>query len=796
MVCFFDNFNRLLVKFGSTKERSFGSVTCIDVSFACNMLVAGHENGAISIWDIKEKKHIKHITDIHKDAVLSLKIWRTANLSIISSDAEGNINSTEIEKIMIYYNVKTKSLFKKSAGNVTSITVLNRHYWCSQLLSSQILQQTYVVIGSSIAVMIFCIDPTTEIVYRLLRPPHVRDNTVPSVTWGRSSYSCKENQKLKVCLLLAWDQYIYLIELVEKGDKANFQVIAHAHIEFEIHSCGWLAPNIIFLIDNKTLLHIIHTSELAPGDVKSSNPKAKIEDSESQAKHKLIEYVDSIKDAELLPQNYYKDAKGVSQEYYQNSVSYREGEIVILGKRGFFKVYLIKWKDYLANLLKEDQWLMFLTVAIEIFRGNLKEFGDIPVIEGDRKKSIIAEIDNLVPTYVEEKLLYEDESTHNRMCLVQSEQYRTEATLSIMDFCLEIGDYQLLFGDIKRIFVNLGLNEEFLKHLEPFIKLNKIKLLPDQVLREIVYFFSQKEKSKLMQQMILNLDFEKADILALQTLCLEINLNAALIHIVMDQEDVVIAFVKLINEYLRGAAKAENSEDTKKSGFQTLWLLKKCFKGRSSFSTKTLPEAKWKSILEKIVPAAFEKEYLKLLFEIEPNVTTNLILLLFTSEAERIIEQLSEEASREVTEGPKNDSITDMHVNLFVKVNECIANSFSSEQREKLDPYFGFLIAKIVRTGKFYFIDKALCARYRAYFLKNPKDLTNEMLIMNFKLSLPNSTPNGEAVNFIEEMKRTFTEDYVESEKNELVLALFKFVEPSSVEDLKMYIEMAKASSL
>ena len=798
-ICLYNYEEKLLHKFGTSKEKGFGAVTCMDISLDNSLLVAGYDSGTIAVWDINEKKCLKYITDIHKTTMLSIKIWKTAPLWFITSDASGTVYMVELEKLVLYYNLKTQALFKKSAGPATNMSVLNRHAWAYQVIDDpEILNNTYVALASNVVVNVVCVEPNVEIVFKFPRPPYIKENSIPTIAWGHSNFRSK-SEKPKIFLTVAWERIVYLFEVVEYGERIIFQIAGYLEMDFEINYCGWFGYNLLFLIDNKSLIHIIHSGEFKEGDYKIKDETASDANtdeegsSEDTQKTPKIEYIDSIKEADALPHQYVRDQRGIAKDYYHNTISQKNGEIIILGKRCFYRVTLLSWKDYLLRLLEENQWLMFLTVAIEICRGNIKELADIPLKEADRVSVIVGTIEDMMLQFIQEKLFIEIDNEGEKQ-IIQDVNYRSEAILSIIDFCVELEQSNLLFGKIKKIFDKLGMNDEFLKNLEPFIKLNKIKSIPDQSLREIVYFYAKKEKNKLMQQMILNLDINRLDALALQTLCLEINLNAALIHIVMDQEDVVIPFIKLINEYMRGPTPTKPIEEVKKSGYQCLWLLKMCFKGRLCFSTKTLPDEKWKNILQNILAAAFEKEYLKALFEIEPVVTTNLMLLLFTNEAARIIDSLEENTSGVVvTDTPNSDCAR--HQEYFEKIVECLQELAKTDKRREYRSYLGFFVSKVIRTSRFFFVEKGLCQAFIKHLLKNPDTLTTELLIMNFKMNLPYTNRRGQAMDFLEELNNQFSADFITNEKNELILALVKYVEPSDYE-IDEYIRDAQLSPL
>ena len=355
-------------------------------------------------------------------------------------------------------------------------------------------------------------------------------------------------------MLVAWDRIIQLVELTVKNEQPSFHIVGHLTVKFEINCASWIAEDLIYILDNKSLIHIIHASEFKPGEykpphdqqpaqlgssviiepkqVQTNTTKTDSSSSASAAGQEFIEYVDLVK-SDLLPQSYVKDSRMNPREYYHNAVVTNDREVLILGKRCFYKVELYTWKEYLTKLLEENQWLMFLTVAIEIYHKNIRELGNINANEEDRREEIAEGIEEMVVHFIEVQLFYEI-GDEGELEVIKDPDYITEAILSIIDFAVELELYDLLFGKVRQIFAKLKMKDEFLSNLEIFIKLNRIAYIPDNVLREIVYYYIEKGKNKLMQHLILKLDVDRLEITELETICLEGNLNAALIHIVME----------------------------------------------------------------------------------------------------------------------------------------------------------------------------------------------------------------------------------------------------------------------
>ena len=67
-----------------TSARSFGAVTCMDISQDQTQLITGYEKGQVCLWDLVKKKKVKASNAIHSTTVLSVKFWKPGHA--LSSD--------------------------------------------------------------------------------------------------------------------------------------------------------------------------------------------------------------------------------------------------------------------------------------------------------------------------------------------------------------------------------------------------------------------------------------------------------------------------------------------------------------------------------------------------------------------------------------------------------------------------------------------------------------------------------------------------------------------------------------
>jgi hypothetical protein len=101
-----------------------------------------------------------------------------------------------------------------------------------------------------------------------------------------------------------------------------------------------------------------------------------------------------------------------------------------------------------------------------------------------------------------------------------------------LEYLIETEQFDYLFTKIKNFFDKNQQTDIFLGTLESFIMDNLIKSIPkNDVFKEIVEYYINKSKLKVVQNLIINLDLKSIDLGFSISLCLDYNLFAPLIYI-------------------------------------------------------------------------------------------------------------------------------------------------------------------------------------------------------------------------------------------------------------------------
>ena len=120
-------------------------------------------------------------------------------------------------------------------------------------------------------------------------------------------------------------------------------------------------------------------------------------------------------------------------------------------------------------------WLTVLKAALEIYNGELKGFAKVPDEKELRESFLNSYMREMIKdsiTTVIHKFGKKDPKTDTDKSESTDDTNYSVDAIAIkvsIEFCLNIQATAFLFSDIFNIFIENGLSDEFVRHLEPFI---------------------------------------------------------------------------------------------------------------------------------------------------------------------------------------------------------------------------------------------------------------------------------------------------------------------------------------
>lgn len=297
--------------------------------------MAGYEKGQIIIWDLYSGSNLKTIVGIHDNVILCLKFYKDTKTHIISSDNIGNVYLMNVNKVLFSYTVDKQLLLSKSAGNVCSIQSLRSQdpFYKDHIVKSY----TLIAICSLNVILIVSLEPMVRIIYKMEKPDYVKEGSVPYISWGKS-YLKNENLDMKNPILaISWGNHIYLMPIpsVELYDnKEAFQIKGYYNAETDINFMGWIAPNLIFIMDSRKIFKILYAGEF----------QEKVNEDKTQISYEILMNAQQI-DSEISFQTYFNDSTKRVRSCFQNTIAINQNtnSIYMLGYKKLYTGRLFKW---------------------------------------------------------------------------------------------------------------------------------------------------------------------------------------------------------------------------------------------------------------------------------------------------------------------------------------------------------------------------------------------------------------------------------------------------------------------
>lgn len=231
----------------------------------------------------------------------------------------------------------------------------------------------------------------------------------------------------------------------------------------------------------------------------------------------------------------------------------------------FHVLHLCSWMDRLENLIRSQDWIFALRLALRLYDGSERM-----VIELPRPPMLKDRILILLLRYVDTVLLTACDSA------LSKEVLKEIAFISI-DFCSRIDDSHFFLEEVFKRFQSLGHQDLFLSCVEPFILSKSLGGLGVTMLTAFVENYCINQKKSEVELCLYHLDFSKTDLGHVIGLCIKFGLVSSILYIYTEGlNDVITPLMKIVR--MAGEGKIPDS-DIQDSVWKVLIFLKCCFGG-------------------------------------------------------------------------------------------------------------------------------------------------------------------------------------------------------------------------
>eukprot|EP01022_Parablepharisma_sp_SALTPOND_P029955 TRINITY_DN74_c0_g2_i1.p1 TRINITY_DN74_c0_g2~~TRINITY_DN74_c0_g2_i1.p1 ORF type:complete len:1082 (-),score=121.24 TRINITY_DN74_c0_g2_i1:4787-8032(-) len=504
-------------KFLNHKDVYGKRVAALEVNKAGTHLIAGYENGALTLWDLMKFSLLKLATSIHNSPVLSVRFIKGPKLVTVSSDLLGDVYVTEFSKSMFGMSANTTLLCKlKCASSVAPA------------------ENSTVAIAGITGVVVATVEPSVRILWEY-KGELASKEALPYVDWGRGAVPGNLENESSV-LAIAWEKVVQLIVVKDitqpnEGYAYNGYYIS----EDSIDGVWWLSEGILAVLNSKRELQVLYTGYFATGKFQEGiSKRPKVHPAEVEPPHHVGEY------PVATPVRYGKTTLGQTEwTSYHQSFSVKERTLFCLGQAAVVCWKLYSWVEFIEEERRKGHWLNALRVSLRLYSGKIKGFADLPEQRILKEATLRAVLKNYLREYL----------------LQAAERDRKDSTLAplAIEFCVGVSAVDYLFEDMLRFFAGIQQETIYVEALEAFILSGKFVSVevPQGLIKVIVDYYVGKKKIETLEKLLLNFNLVGQDLGYLSELCLKHKLFLLYIYVKTagnTEQNYVDPLVILLNE--------------------------------------------------------------------------------------------------------------------------------------------------------------------------------------------------------------------------------------------------------
>ncbi|XP_022144189.1 vacuolar protein sorting-associated protein 8 homolog [Momordica charantia] len=606
-----DNMDAKMLLLGLQGDKSTAPVTSLCFNLQGDLLLAGYNDGHITVWDVLRASAAKIISGEHTSPVVhSLFLGQDAQVTrqfkAVTGDSKGLVllHTFSVVPLLNRFSIKTQCLLDgQKTGTVLSASALLLNESCGSSLpptlanvavstssigsmmggvvggdsgwklfneGSSLVEEGVVIFATHQTALVVRLSPTLEVYAQLSKPDGVREGSMPYTAWKCSqSFETSPSEAVeRVSLLaIAWDKMVQVAKLV----KAELKVCGKWSLESAAIGVAWL--------DDQVLVVLTITGQLF------------LFEKDGTMIHQTSVFVDGFDKEDFIAYHtHFVNVLGNPEKAYHNCVAVRGASVYVLGPMHLIISRLLPWKERVQVLRKAGDWMGALSMAITIYDGQAHGVIDLPRSLESLQELVVPFLIELLLSYVDEVFSYISVAFCNQIEKNEKsvdvtsgghsahseikEQYNRVGGVAV-EFCVHIRRTDILFDEIFSKFVAVQQRDTFLELLEPYILKDMLGSLPPEIMQALVEHYSHKGWLQRVEQCVLHMDISSLDFNQVVRLCRDHGLYSALVYLFNKGLD---DFRTPLEELL-AVLQTSKSERASAIGYKTLVYLKYCFSG-------------------------------------------------------------------------------------------------------------------------------------------------------------------------------------------------------------------------
>ena len=536
-----------IIKMINPKKLQSFKVTCFDVCDDYAEMLVGYEDGTIALINIISEE-VKYINNkLHKDSsLIELKIYKKEknDLIFITSSNIGEVYLNTLKMIgfsSIFWRLNSVKIDLNNSSPIFLVKFIQFSMENQRLYSNLKQLKRYVMLGSLESISLYCIDPLEEI-FEIKKPIFIKETVVPDAQIGIGRPPdvfmrfVKKDEKNHLLLIISWGKiiYFYQMPIIDSIYITSYKELGYYVNLFNILRIGFMNNSVIYCLDKSFAIKVLDSSKINPGKITIEKGQPVIPKNNHLAEIEKSRLVS----ASISSQTKIYGAKNNNPlETYLYSIVETEDSIssvVVLGERQIYLVNLVDWIFFLEYLYKKEDFISLFSVGIEIFKGKMMFFSNIPE-ERLKRIKVGDKLKQLVNQYV---MLNTTDKKMNEFLLEENENKEKigNSIKTAIEFCIEIEAFDYLVKQILPSLESKDYGDLFLLKLQPFILCDKIKNIniSSDLISKLIDLYSKNDELDILSQMLLHININSIDTPEIKQKLEEMNLITPLIYLYMN----------------------------------------------------------------------------------------------------------------------------------------------------------------------------------------------------------------------------------------------------------------------
>ena len=726
-------------------------VICMDASYNNKVLVVGHLNGYIVLWDVQTAETKKLIQNEFNYQIIAIKFSLIEDnfYEFLASDLKGSVKKLGVNEGFFFNSVNSNLVIDYTQAifiiEVLQLTKEQKKIIYKYNNNDDIEEPLIVAFGALDFVFIVQLEPEMKRLYNFKKPSYIKGSFIPDICFGlgripapsfysrdisqeeiknikkedlniniKSNIDINKNYQL---IFVSWGKIIYIFMIsFDLDDFLSVNLIGNYINNEPIIRIGFLTNNIIYALNLYKKFIILNTGFMNPGELKIDSEGSVI--AKNAKKAELCP--EFALDYDILFQTYVPDII-INNSYkstYNNLVTCQDKNIFAVCKKYIYVGSLLNWDQCINELFKNSEWLEAFKLGIDVYHGDNRVLEGIPMDVKERKYEIKRVLKGLILQLILDTINIKGIFFNEK----KSKEILSQCINVSIELCKDANDLDFLLKEILPKLEEKGYFGFFIQKIKPFILEHEIKTdnLGTNIISKILKYCVDQRDYITLSQIIININFESFNIKEIKDICNEKNIIEPLIYIYFknNQEDLFLLVEKLY-ELFKKADNVSKEQfinykndiishkvDNKKIneihlikqyiGQKLLWFLNLCLKGKENNTGEKIKDNIYIKLISKIFLWLIKDEILNELLIFE-SFTFFVILTDFLIHEKNILDEINKmkiEEKKNLLQGIifKGKNIETINVQIIIEI---ILNKVNSINKVLIDDDFNEFILKI-----------------------------------------------------------------------------------------------------